>query len=127
LIIVTNNEKVMKELDTSCTKEYIQGTYGEVLITVRDRIHSGHKLLTHPLSGSVKPNETPYKSVIISKEVERLDTDSLLIIEDSIRMYEQFMKNPTRFGNTNQEQVLEDFREVDFRLLMGALKSASIE
>ena len=124
MIIITNNEKVMKESYTSCTIEYVHGSYGDVLITVRDRIHKGHKLLTHPLSGSVKPNETPYKSIIISKRMEELDMDSLFIIEDSIKIYEQFMKNPTRFGDTNQEHVLNDFREVDYRLLMGALKSA---
>jgi hypothetical protein len=36
-----------------------------VLLTVRDHIHSGARLLTHPQAGSVKPYETPYRSVLV--------------------------------------------------------------
>lgn len=124
MIIITNNQKVMKELDSLWEKEYIRGSYGDVLIAVRDRIHKGHKLLTHPLSGSVKPNETPFKSVIISKKAEELDTDSLLIIEHSIKVYEKFMKITTRIGETKKKQILDDFKEVDYTLLISALSSA---
>ncbi|MDD2216736.1 MAG: GrdX family protein, partial [Eubacteriales bacterium] len=98
------------------------GSYKDVLICVRDRIHEGHTLLTHPLSGSVKPNETPYKSILISKIAKDLDLVSLQIIEDSINTYEKFMKNSRKYGNTNPEQ-LKDFQKVDYELLMGALKS----
>ncbi len=59
-------------------------SYLDVLKYVRDRIHEGHKLLTHPLSGSVKPNETVYKTIMISDKQEVLDFDSLKLIEESI-------------------------------------------
>jgi hypothetical protein len=45
---------------------FIETDMTGVLVYVRDKIHKGHKLLTHPLSGSIKPNESPYKSVLIS-------------------------------------------------------------
>ncbi len=51
---------------------------------VRDKVHEGHELATHPLSGSVKPNETPYKTIMISEKKGVLDFNSLKIIEDSI-------------------------------------------
>ena len=42
-------------------------TYREILVKARDLVYIGHTLYTHPLSGSVKPNETPYKSVVVSR------------------------------------------------------------
>lgn len=123
MIIITNNDKVMIELETLCEKEFIQGTFKDVLINVRDRIHRGHKLLTHPLSGSVKPNETPFKSIIITKNKDVLDIDSLEVIENSIKIYENFMKNQTRFGDTKKIQYSDDLKLIDFELLSGALRS----
>ena len=37
--------------------------------------------MTHPLSGSVKPKETPYKSVLISERKEKVDGESVRLIE----------------------------------------------
>ena len=125
MIIITNNAKVMEETGNSIEKEYIDGTHKDVLIAVRDRIHKGHRLLTHPLSGSVKPNQTPFKSVAISKVPEKLDLDSLDIIEKSIRTYEQFEKIPTDNGKANNERILNDYREIDYKLLESALISAN--
>lgn len=123
MIIITNNNMVDR-LVTSCDKEFITGSYGDVLIRVRDLVHKGHKLLSHPLSGSVKPNQTPFKSIIIKKEAGQLEPESLQIIEDSIMTYEKFMKIPYEFKTVMDEQIADDFREVDYRLIAGALKSA---
>ena len=71
-IIITNNSMVRDELSANYQVEYEDISYEDVLRKVRDRVYAGHKLLTHPLSGSVKPNETPYKSVMISTEPEKL-------------------------------------------------------
>jgi len=123
MIIITNNDKVMIEMDTLCEKEYVQGTFKDVLINVRDRIHKGHRLLTHPLSGSIKPNETPFKSVVITKAANGLDFDSLNTIENSIKIYENFMKNQIHFGDTKKKQFSDDLKLIDYELLSGALKS----
>lgn len=94
----------------------------EVLYKVRDYIHLGHVLLTHPLMGSVKPNETPYKSVAISFICEtEVDFDSLMYIEKSIETANKMLKNkPLRVW---QESVLEDFRAIDFSLISNAFNS----
>lgn len=67
-VIVTNNPKVRDELGQEFDVDYADITYREILCKVRDMIYEGHKLLTHPLSGSVKPNETPYKSILVAKK-----------------------------------------------------------
>ena len=41
-------------------------SFREILVEARDMVYAGHTLYTHPLAGSVKPNETPYKSLIVS-------------------------------------------------------------
>jgi hypothetical protein len=56
-------------------------------------IHKGAKLITHPLMGSIKPNETPFRSIIVSEgEGTSLDIESLVIIESSIASAEKFQR-----------------------------------
>jgi hypothetical protein len=91
--------------------------YLGILHAARDKIHLGHRLLTHPLSGSVKPGETPYKTIIISKEKGSLDEQSLLIIEGSIQTCIKLMAS-----SLNKEwgdAILADFQLIDFGLIFG--------
>lgn len=125
MILITNNPKVYDDPNIGCDKEFIDGSIKDVLVAVRDRIHIGHKLLSHPLSGSVKPNETPYKSILISKEAGNMDWDSLQIIENSIEVCEKFVRYPIKCGYNIQERLLADFSEVDYQLIVAALKSAA--
>lgn len=115
-IIITNNQLVNEkfggrtEVIYAADKDYLQ-----LLEYVRDKIHEGHKLLTHPLSGSIKPNETPYKSIIISKEVGSLDMDGLVILEESMLTAKKFQNNKATPNWT--ERVLDDFRVIDLSLM----------
>ena len=63
-IVVTNNPLVWEKLHTTREMIYKETTFEGLLVELRDRIHQGHMLLTHPLSGSVKPNETPTVSTL---------------------------------------------------------------
>ncbi|CCQ97968.1 conserved hypothetical protein [[Clostridium] ultunense Esp] len=115
-IIVTNNKYVCEKYKDTVEIKYDEKfTYLDVLEYVRDQIHKGHKLMTHPLSGSVKPNETPYKTIIISKDKSSMDYDSLMIIEDSIATAKKFIKNKPTPNWT--EKVLADFRIIDLSLI----------
>ncbi len=119
-IIVTNNKLVYEKYkDVHNVEYYGDYTYMDILKYIRDKVHAGHKLITHPLSGSIKPNETPYKSVVISKKKEYLDYDSLKLIEESIATANKFISNkPTP---TWPEKVLDDFRVVDLSLIENAI------
>ena len=90
-MIITNNPLIREKLGESHTIIYKDISYEDVLKEVRDRIHEGHRLLSHPLSGSVKPNETPYKSVMISKGKGEIDEGSLAIIENAIQACRKFV------------------------------------
>ena len=116
VIIITNNPMSKEKLTKSYVIVYIEGTTMDVFKRVRDYIHKGHKLLTHPLMSSIKPNETPYRTVVISKNsAEALDIQSLKYIEEGIYSTEKFIK---RFGIPNwNKQVLEDFQLIDYDLI----------
>ena len=119
-ILITNNEyvyvKYKDEFEIIYREEF---TYLDVLEYVRDKVHNGHELLTHPLSGSVKPNETPYKTIMISDKKDVLDFNSLKIIEDSIETFKKFRTNkPTPNW---PESILDDFRVIDLSLIDNAI------
>ena len=57
--IVTNNPLVRQCLPERYEVDYEETGYREILVKVRDLVYAGHRMYTHPLSGSVKPKETP--------------------------------------------------------------------
>lgn len=128
-IIVTNNKKVNDyyegkknfELDYIPYEEGIG--YVVVLEHARELIHKGgYKLETHPLSGSVKPNETPFKTIVLSETKSKdMDMDGLLIMEDAIATFTKFGKKQDEIYNW-PERILEDFSEIDFSLIRGAIE-----
>ena len=115
-IIVTNNRYVYEKYKDNFKIKFDENfTYLDVMEYVRNKVHEGYKLTTHPLSGSVKPNETPYKTIMISNKKGNLDYDSLAIIEDSIATAKKFMNNKPTPNWT--ESVLDDFRVIDLSLI----------
>lgn len=121
-IIITNNNLVQQEYYEKFEKLFLDGfTYLQVLEYVRDKIHQGHKLLTHPLSGSVKPNETPFKSIIISKKQIVMCFTDLSIIEESIASTKRFMNN--QVTPLWSEKILDDFRIIDLSLIENAMSN----
>ena len=60
--IITNNSLCRDKYQELLPVEYLEGKgYMDVLLTVRDYIQKGWRLETHPMTGSLKPNQTPYK------------------------------------------------------------------
>jgi hypothetical protein len=122
MIIVTNNPKVNAELE-GYSIDFIVGEYLDVLEKVKKLIiEEKMLLLSHPLSGSIKPNETYYKSVMLERgKLDQVDLESLEYLESAIEVYDKFIKNERR-PNWTQE-ILDDFAMVDFFLIKGATES----
>ncbi|MFV0440603.1 MAG: GrdX family protein [Lachnospirales bacterium] len=114
-IYVTNNPLVKDKIDSDKYNKvvFIDGTYKDVLIKSRTMVHSGDKLLTHPLTSSIKPNETPYKTVILeNRNSSEVDLPSLEIIENSILVFDKFQnskKTPIYIESVNQDFMLIDY------------------
>lgn len=120
LIIITNNKMVVEKLGCRFETVKIEGILMDVLILVRDYVHKGYRLLTHPLAGSIKPNETPYKTVLISNTIGKtIDMESLLLIENSIQLTEKLIA--TRKTPEWTKEILDDFSLIDYDLIYHAI------
>lgn len=120
VLVVTNNPLSKRELGAKYEILYIEGSVMDVFRKVRDYIHKGHRLLTHPLMSSIKPNETPFRTIILTKEGNNIiDMQSLGYIEEGIHTTEKFLKN---YGIPDwDESTLSDFELIDYDLISHAL------
>lgn len=114
--IITNNPMAAAHFPGVCT---VADTDVHGIFTrARDAIHLGAVLLAHPLSGSVKPNVSPYKSLVLSLPGGELDMPSLQLIEGAMAVLKAL--GPRR--REYLPQVLEDFQAIDLDLLRSAIK-----
>lgn len=124
-LIISNNPKVKSEVETLKFEGVLEfseeRSYMEVLYKVRDLIHLGHTLMTHPLSGSIKPSETPYKSIVLSDKPGKFDMLSMDVIGDSIAMAEHMIESSRK--RVYNDRIRADFQLVDYTLLKNSLES----
>ena len=121
-MILTNNPLAARKLEGRRTVCYISVPYEELLREAEKKICQGHRLLSHPLSGSVKPKETPYKSIMLSGKKEEVDPQSVRMIEAAIQTCEKFTDRQKSYG----QEVYEDFQLIDWTLLESAIESANV-
>ncbi len=117
MFIITNNPMVKSEVKDMEVR-FIDDTYVGVLEECRNHIHNNYILLTHPLYGSVKPNETLYRSVVLEKG-DALDMNSLKLIEEAINTAKKFL-NDKPVENW-PESIREDFMVVDLDIISNAI------
>ena len=115
--IITNNPLVKEKLSFICHMEYDEIPHREILVRARDLVYAGHTLCTHPLAGSVKPGETPYRSVAVSHRIAPLDTRGVLLCAYAVEESDKLKD----FTDKHSEEVLRDLRLIDYTLLAGAL------
>ena len=119
-IIVTNNPLVRDREESRHAVEYHETGIREILEIIRNKVHVGQRLLTHPLSGSVKPGETPYKSVLMTRGKEPVDLMSVELIQSAIEACGNFSFKSEEYD----ERAMRDFRIIDWTLISSALESA---
>lgn len=118
-IIITNNDMVYNKYKNEFNIELYDCSIKEIMVKVRDKVHEGYKVLTHPLSSSIKPNESLYKSIMISDDKSVLDYDSLVIIENGIMTCDKF--NKIKYNIVYTDKIIEDFKLIDLTVLESAL------
>ena len=123
--MVTNNPLLKERLGESVEVNFFEeDSHRDILERVRDFVHNGYRILTHPLAGSVKPWETPYRSLMITAEREDgTDIFSLEMIEQAIFALEKSKARPVVWD----EIVLVDFQLIDLSLIESALPSAEAQ
>jgi len=91
--------------------------FRDILVEARNLVYVGHILYTHPLAGSVKPNETPYKSLVVSIEPHGFDAQHAELMANAIAVFDKFRPLERSLSSS----VLLDFQLIDYTLLAGAI------
>lgn len=113
--IVTNNDRVQEKYKDDC-KVILVDTYKDVLLKVRDLVYDKHVLLTHPQASSLKPNQTPYRSVIVYPKGEDSNVDSIMMIDKCIQVYNEWQEishSPDHY----EDKVANDFKTIDLSVI----------
>jgi len=107
--LLTNNpmaaERYVSRFDINLLRGY--SVLG-VLKEVRNLVHQGNRLLTHPVTSGTAPNGNPFCSVVVSAEAGSTDFNSVSIIENSIAVREKISMN-LKLPDT----AIEDFMLID--------------
>ncbi|MEJ8751964.1 GrdX family protein [Lagierella sp. ICN-221743] len=119
MLIITNNPKFLGFEKEGYVVRYLEEDYLSVLRETRDLVHQGYEVLTHPLYGSVKPYETVYRTIVL-KEGNKLNYDSVNLLENAIETAEKFYKTNKDWKWT--ADILDDFQVIDKDLIDNALE-----
>ncbi len=113
--IVTNNDKVADKYQ-GMAAIVLAESYEEVLLKTRDLVYDKHILLTHPQAGSLKPNQTPFRSVIVYPKCDRDNIDSIMMIDKCIQVFNEWQEiNPS--PESYSEKVENDFKTIDLSII----------
>ena len=116
--LITNNPKFIEENLKDIEIEYLDMSYIDILRKIRDYVHENWEIVTHPLYGSVKPNETIYRTIVI-KENNSLDITSVNLISDAILTFKKFRNN--REVPQWTDRVKDDFSVIDYDLIINEI------
>ena len=112
-ILITNNPLLEASFAQNYKVEYVDISPIEILRRVRDFVHLGHGLITHPMAGGLPPGLSPYKSVVVTCVSGDLNMDNIGIIESALDSYSRGYVDPSKYSKKH----LEDFARLDMALL----------
>ena len=119
--VLTNNPMVREKVAPGKRVVFECSDMRHLFEEAQNYVARGHRLLTHPLSGSVKPGETPYKSMLMAADAAPgVDANSCRLLANALDACGKFA-DKTHLYN---EKTLHDLHIVDYSLLEGAIASA---
>lgn len=113
-VIVTNNPMVAEKHDHVL---YLNGSVEEILIKVRVLVYQGYDLISHPLPGSLRMMFSPFRSIILGRNLQKVDSLSAQIIEESIIKFSRH-KDFRKLDNLNKG----NYQKLDLLLLKTAIQ-----
>lgn len=61
----------------------------EIAVVARDRVHTGWKILNHPLYGNFRPGHMPYRTMLLVPPIKHSDVQTPILDDDSVHFMEQ--------------------------------------
>jgi hypothetical protein len=95
---------------------FVEGSFRDVLVKVRDMVHCGYELISHPLFASSRMMFSPYRTVIVGDKRDVSPQIECQIIEDSIISYDKATAR-----RKPQPEHDGDYADVDRQLYLAAL------
>lgn len=90
-------------------------------------VAAGYRLLSHPLTGSIRPDITPYKTVLLSASPGAVDPVSLQLIDRAAGYAERLYRlRETPLYTQWDARTREDFQLVDLSIVEQALEVAQL-
>ena len=108
--IITNNPLVKTVLSEYYTVEYYEDlSLRDILVKVRDLVYSGYELLTHPMAGSVKPNETMFKSIVVGTDMKNIEIEHCNLMMNALITCDKFKPLNVQYSDYH----IQDFQLID--------------
>ena len=93
VVLITNNPCFKQSIDSSRLM-FLHGASLDVLTAARDAVHLGSELLTHPLYGNLRPNQQPFRSILLRNPAQKERNfnsvaylESISTIEEAVMLY----------------------------------------
>ena len=118
-LIVSNNPLVRLDFENMI---FVEGSYEDVLIKVRDLVYEGVELVSHPLTASMRMLYSPYRSIILGNKNNKVDPFHMETIENSIIDYRKNLKN-RKVDWKNKD----DYAFVDYELLKSTFRDLEVD
>jgi len=123
--IITNNKKVFHFYKETDDVIYLkEANLTKVLVEVYKYVLKGHKLLSDPIIYNIENIENPFKSILISKDLDISGINSLNMIKGALKISE---KLPQPDLEKHSKDRLEEYRYVDLNLLINSIKEVKIK
>lgn len=116
--VVTNNPMLKGAEDVI----FVDGTFRDVLVKVRDLVYSGHELVSHPLFASSRMMFSPFRTVLVGDKLQRPSDFECEVIEDAIAQYDVATAHRNR-----QPQHDKDYAYLDYSLYQSTLEEITYQ
>ena len=105
---------------------FVEGSALDVLAAARDKIHLGWKLMADPLYGNFKPNQQPYRTLVLKRPENSsiVDMESLSLIENALTIYGA--ASVLRLPADMPPDTGADFRYLDFALMEDTFRACGL-
>lgn len=101
---------------------FVDGTFRDVLVKVRDLVYSGHELISHPLFASSRMMFSPFRTVLVGDKLQRPSDFECEVIEDAISQYDVATAHRNR-----QPQHDKDYAYLDYSLYQSTLEEITYQ
>lgn len=117
--LIVSNNPLIKDLKNVI---WVEGSYENVLIKVRDMVYEGVDLISHPLNASMRMLYSPYRSILVGDKNPKIDPFQIEIIENSIIDYKKNLEH--RNVDWKNEK---DYATIDYELLKSTLMDLEVD